>query len=130
MITINNKKYKDYITKISWGKFSSNISGVKEEGLAPIIKYIIDNKIVIELELVYSEDKFKTLEINKKTDFYKYVVGVAYEDKSGWMPIYDYSLNIYLTRKNKEYFNIDFKVIYDDLDEKIIIKINDDLKLL
>ena len=46
------------------------------------------------------------------------------------MPIYDYSLNIYLTRKNKEYFNIDFKVIYDDLDEKIIIKINDDLKLL
>ena len=41
MITLNNKKYKDYIVEIEWGKFASNISGIKEEGTAPIIRLII-----------------------------------------------------------------------------------------
>lgn len=128
MITINNKKYKDYIVKVEWGKFASNISGTMEEGIAPIIKFILDNKM-IELELAYSDNKFKELEINKKIDLYKYLVGVSYEDDNGWMPIYDDNLTIYLTRINEEYFNIDFKINYTDFDEKINIKINDDLKL-
>lgn len=129
MITLNNKKYKDYIVEIEWGKFASNISGIKEEGTAPIIRFIINNKM-IELEFVYSIDKFKALEINKKIDLYKYLVGVSYTDDNGWMPIYDDDLSIYITRINQEYFNIDFKINYDDSDELINIKINDDLKLL
>ena len=51
MIKLNNQEYKKYIVEIEWGKFSSNISGVKEEGLAPIIRFIINNKIMIDLEL-------------------------------------------------------------------------------
>ena len=129
MITLNNKKYKDYIVEIEWGKFASNISGIKEEGIAPIIRFIINNKM-IELEFVYSINKFKALEINKKIDLYKYLVSVNYEDDTGWMPIYDDDLSIYITRINQEYFNIDFKINYDDFDELINIKINDDLKLL
>ena len=129
MITLNNKKYKDYIVEIEWGKFASNISGIKEEGTAPIIRFIINNKM-IELEFVYSINKFKALEINKKIDLYKYLVSVNYEDDTGWMPIYDDDLSIYITRINQEYFNIDFKINYDDSDELINIKINDDLKLL
>ena len=85
---------------------------------------------MIELEFVYSIDKFKALEINKKIDLYKYLVGVSYTDDNGWMPIYDDDLSIYITRINQEYFNIDFKINYDDSDELINIKINDDLKLL
>lgn len=128
MITVNNKKYKDYIVEVEWGKFASNISGTMEEGIAPIIRFILDNKM-IELELAYSDNKFKELEINKKVDLYKYLVGVSYKDDNGWMPIYDDNLTIYLTRINKDYFNIDFKINYTDFDEKINIKMNDDLKL-
>ena len=90
--------------------------------------FILDNKM-IELELAYSDNKFKELEINKKVDLYKYLVGVSYKDDNGWMPIYDDNLTIYLTRINKDYFNIDFKINYTDFDEKINIKMNDDLKL-
>lgn len=58
------------------------------------------------------------------------MITVNYEDDNGWMPIYDDKLTIYITRINQEYFNIDFKINYDDFDELINIKINDDLKLL
>ena len=130
MIKLNNQEYKKYIVEIEWGKFSSNISGVKEEGLAPIIRFIINNKITIDLELIYSIDKFKNLEINKKIDLNKYLVDVSYEDNSGWMPVYNDSISIYLTRLNENEFHIDFKLKYNDFGEKINIIINDNLKIL
>ena len=129
MIKINNKISKKYKTKIIWNNFSAVVNGKKEIGLAPIIKFFIDNKIIIELELVFSKEKFQELEINKKINISRYLVGVSYEDDKGWLPILNDSTSIYFTRINQTEFNIDFEINSIELDD-IKININTCLKIL
>lgn len=128
MITINNKCYKNIKIDIKWGNFSAVINGKKEEGIAPIIKFIMDD-IIVELEFVYSKENFQKLEINKRMDFYKYLVGVAYEDDKGWLPIINNSVKIYLTRINENEFYIDFEMKCMEVNDMDII-INSCLKIL
>lgn len=83
MIKLNNEIFNEYKKKIIWRNFSAVVNDKKENGLAPIIKFYIDNKIIIELELVFSKEKYQNLEINKRIDFLRYLVGVSYEDDKG-----------------------------------------------
>ena len=129
MVTINNKCYKNYKTYIKWGYFSAVVNGKKEEGLAPIIKFNVDN-IIIELEFVLSKEKFQKLEIDKKFDCSRYLVGVAYVDDKGWIPIINDSVKIYITRINEKKFKIDFEIKCIELEDVININISSYLKIL
>lgn len=129
MITINNKIYNNYKTFIKWGDFSAIVNGKKEHGIAPVIKFILEDSIMIELEFAFSKEKFQNLEKNQRVDFSRYLVGVAYEDDNGWLPIINESVIVYLTRINEYEFKIDLKIKCIELDD-MFININRCIKIL
>lgn len=67
MIKINNIEYKEFETKISWGKFLVANSGHKRTGISPSITFLVDN-IFIELEFTFSKEMFENTVLDIKTN--------------------------------------------------------------
>ena len=93
MININDKEYKGYNINVSERSFSvsSYKDGKKSErnGIAPYIQIALNNEIDIGIEMNFSYDMFKELELDKDIDITKYITDILYSDELGWVSIID-----------------------------------------
>lgn len=121
MIKINNKKYNNYDISITWGKFTVSSHGKRRTGISPLISFNIENKIVISLELIFSDKMFKEMKENVKTNIKEYISDVLYEDERGLISIINSEYDCDITRIDKESFKIDF---YIKAEENISIDSN------
>ncbi len=125
MIQINNQQYNNYSTKIDWESFSVSSYGQKRTGLAPFITFNIDNKILIGLELTFSDEMIKDCQIDTKLDITKYLSDICFEDEKGWLSLGTGKYTLFITRLNDNSFKINFMVE----DGEIKISINDIIDL-
>jgi len=129
MIKINDLKYDEYDTKITWGDFWVSHHGIKRTGVAPFITYDT-NDASIGLELTFSKEMFEDAKKGEQIDIKQYITDIIYDDEKGWISISDREFECSLTKITKKRFNINFHVLAYDLDEKFDIFIDDDIDIL
>lgn len=110
MIIINNKEYTNYNIKVSWGEFSVSHHGKRRKGIAPFITFNIDNDKFVGLEFIFSDEMFKQMKVNIKTNIKEYISDVLYEDKRGWVSIINSAYDCYITRIDDKNFEINFNI--------------------
>lgn len=132
IISINDKKFNNYETKVSWGEFTVNSYNdnvlSKRTGKSPIILFTID-EIYIEIETTYSKEMFESMKLDKKEDITKYISDITYEDNKGWISIINGEYTCYLIRKNENNFQIILDSKSDEF-EKLDIRINTIIEIL
>lgn len=127
MIKINNKEYNNYTTKITWGNFSVYSNGKKRTGTSPFITFNIDDKILIGLELTFSNESFKECIKETKVDITSYLTDICYEDEKGWISLNTGKYTLYTTRINSNSFKFEFEVNENIEEINIIIDSTIDL---
>jgi len=130
MIIINENKYSIFDYKVSWGKFYVSNNGKRRDGKAPFITFNIDNNKYIGLEFTFSDDMFKQMKVNVKTNLKEYISDILYDDEKGWISIIDGNYEIYLTRLSEKEFNINFCIKAHDVDEKFNIFLDENISIL
>ncbi len=130
MIIINNRRYSNYITDISWDSFQATSNGIKREGIAPFITFNIEDKYYIGLELTFSTDMFKNTPVNKEINISKYLSDITYEDEKGWLSISTGKYDCTLTKKSDTNFQLDFYVSTGEDESDINITINTFLEIV
>ena len=130
MIIINENKYSIFDYKVSWGKFYVSNNGKRRDGKAPFITFNIDNNKYIGLEFTFSDDMFKQMKVNVKTNLKEYISDILYDDEKGWISIIDGNYDIYLTRLSEKEFNINFCIKAHDVDEEFNIFLDENISIL
>lgn len=110
MIIINNKEYDNYTIQVSWGNFSVSYQGKRRTGIAPFISFNIENKLFIGLELTFSNNMFKEMKKNIKTNIKEYISDVLYKDERGWISIINSDYDCSITRIDEKNFKINFYI--------------------
>lgn len=124
MIIINNEEYNDYNIKVSWGEFSVSHCGKRRKGIAPFIAFNIDNDKFVGLEFTFSDEMFKQMKVNSKTNVKEYISDVVYEDVRGWISIINGEYDCDITRIDEKNFKIDFYIKAEEnlyIDAKITL---------
>ena len=121
MIIINNTEYKDYNIKVSWGEFSVSHHGKRRKGISPFLTFNIGNDKFVGLEFTFSNEMFKQMKVNSKTNVNEYISDVLYEDDRGWISIINSEYDCYITRIDEKCFKIYF---YINAEENISIDSN------
>ena len=129
MIKINKDEYINYDTKITWGNFNAKVAGKEINGLAPFVRYNIENNIYIGIEFIFSKEMFESVELNKVINLNNYISDITYEDKNGWISIIINKYNCNITRVSYDTFKLDFSVETDEFDINNI-EIETNIKLL
>ena len=109
MIKINNKEYKNYEQKIEYTNFKVTTYGVKKEGVSPIIKLLVEDKILIRIETILSKDILLPLENHSSIDISRFITDISYEDEDGWTSIITGLSTAKLIKENNKY-NIELNV--------------------
>ena len=130
MIIINENKYSIFDYKVSWGKFYVSNNGKRRDGKAPFITFNIDNNKYIGLEFTFSDDMFKQMKVNVKTNLKEYISDILYDDEKGWISIIDGNYDIYLSRLSEKEFNINFCIKAHDVDEEFNIFLDENISIL
>ncbi len=130
MIIINENKYSIFDYKVSWGKFHVTNNGKRRDGKAPFITFNIDNNKYIGLEFTFSDDMFKQMKVNVKTNLKEYISDILYDDEKGWISIIDGNYEIYLTGLSEKEFNINFCIKAHDVDEEFNIFLDENISIL
>lgn len=110
MIIINNKEYNNYNIEVSWGKFSVSHNKKRRQGISPFITFNIDNDKFVGLEFTFSDEMFKQMKVNIKTNIKEYISDVLYEDDRGWTSIINSAYDCYITRIDDKNFEINFNI--------------------
>ncbi len=118
MIIINNNEYNNYNIKVSWGEFSVSHNGKRRQGISPFITFNIDNDKFVGLEFTFSDEMFKQMKVNIKTNVKEYISDILYEDDRGWISIINSEYDCDITRIDETCFKIDF---YINAEENISI---------
>ena len=141
MIKINDNKYVEYNTKISWIDFERNSNNAeivwgkaghnlnaKNDETAPFIEFNINNNILIGLEFSLSSKMLSEFPLNKQIDVSQYLSDITYEDEKGWISLitWDYKCTITKTAKNE--YKLQFNILSNEI-EKLDIKIDTNLKI-
>ncbi len=130
MIIINNNRYSNYITDISWDSFQVTSNGIRRDGIAPFITFNIEDKYYIGLELTFSTEMFTKAPINKKINISKYLSDITYEDEKGWLSIITGEYDCIITKSSNTKFQIDFYVSTGEDESDINIAINTFLEII
>lgn len=117
MIIINDEKYDDFGVEITWGNFSVTSHGKRRTGISPFISFNIENNRSIALEFTFSDEMFKQMKVNIKTNVKEYISDILYADERGWISAIDDKYECNITRINEKCFRIEFHM----QSEKIII---------
>ena len=125
MLKINNIKYTKYDTNIHWKNFERTHNKIKEKGIAPFLKFNIENKILIGLEFVYSKENWQNIPIDTKVNLNKYLIDITYEDNKGWISIITGTYNCTTTRISDTEYKLDLliKEEYEEINITINTKI-------
>lgn len=132
MISINNKIYENVDKRVSWGQFSAtkevenNVVDVTAE--APIIKFNVDDSILIGVETTYPKECFDELKIGTKIDFTKHISDITYEDTNGWQSLIIGKYECELLKTNENTYNIKLNVKSDEFEE-IEISIDEEINI-
>ncbi len=129
MIKVNDKYYSDYNIKISWGNFEAIILGEKTKGIAPFIKFNIEDNLFIGLETRLSKEMLEKISFNEKINIKKYITDITYEDAKGWISIITGKYDCYISRMNENNFKIEFYIESEEIEE-ININIDTNINLL
>ena len=125
MIRINDVEYNDYKVKVMWLDFSVSNKNDKERfGKAPYITFGLDN-ILIEIEFTFSKEMFLNLVIDEEKNIKEYVSDINIKNDKGWKSLISEKYDCNITRINDKTFNLDFKVIDNEI--KIFINTRIDL---
>ena len=132
MISINNKVYDNVDKRISWGHFNviKKIDDTVKhiEGEAPIIKFCINDNVLIRIETTYPREWFNELKIDTKIDFLKHISDITYEDSNGWQSLIGGKYECELKKINDNVYNIRVSAKSDELEE-LEIKIDENINI-
>ena len=84
--------------------FSVSHHGKIRKGIAPFITFNIDNDKFVGLEFTFSDEMFKQMKVNIKTNVKEYISDVVYEDVRGWISIINSEYDCDITRIDEKNF--------------------------
>lgn len=126
MIKINDTQYADDCIKITWKNFNtSNASGKKRFGKAPLITFCLEKNISVELEFTFSQAMFLDTKTNIRTNIKEYVSDIIFKNDKGCTSLIYGKYDCNITRINEKKFNLDFYV--EEKEISIFINTNIDL---
>lgn len=129
MIKINEKKYDEYIVKVTFGNVDAFVMGEKVKGLSPFISFNIEDNIFLGIETVISKEMLEKININERINMNSYLTDFTYEDEKGWISMIDGNYNFEIVRLSINSFQIKFNIDYLD-QENINICIDSIVELL
>lgn len=129
MIRINNKKYYNYDIEITWGNFKTIVCGQETCGIAPIIRFNLENNVFIEIESVFLKEKVENSYLNEKINIERYITDVIYKDDKGWVSIITGKYSCSIIRVDEKRFKLEFFIESKEI-EPINIIINTNVELL
>ena len=117
MLKINNIEYKIIEKFIDFDPYEAIVDGIKRKGKALYITLMTDD-FKLCIETVYDLEWLKELKASDKKDISKYIIGLPYEDKNGWIYLSD-KCNCTINRinNNNNTFKFDFNGTFSDIDE-------------
>ena len=127
MLMINNKKI-DIIKKyIDFDSFEGVVDGNKRKCDVLYIT-LITNEFKLSIETDYDIEWIKCLKINDKKDISKYIVGLPYDDKNGWMYLTD-KCNCTICRINNNQYEINLDGHFEECNDQLDIEYSDILDI-
>lgn len=123
MLKINDIEYKNIEKFIDFDPFEATVDGNKRKGKALYIT-LKTNDFKLSIETVYDLEWIKNLKINDKKDVSKYIIGLPYEDKNGWMYLSD-KCNGTIIRINDNSFKFYLNGYFGECDEEFNIEYDD-----
>ena len=127
MLKINDIEYKNIEKFIDFDPFEATVDGNKKKGKALYIT-LKTNDFKLSIETVYDLEWIKDLKINDKKDVSKYIIGLPYEDKNGWMYLSD-KCNSTIIRINDYSFKFYSNGCFEECDEEFNIEYDDILEI-
>ena len=123
MLKIDSKNFEIIKRYIDYDNFEGNVDGKKRKCHVLYIT-LITNEFKLSIETVYDIEWIKGLKIDDKKDVSKYIVGLPYEDKNGWMYLTD-KYNCTICRINNNHYEINLDGHFEECDEQLDIKYSD-----
>lgn len=127
MIKINDKEYNIYNKKIIYGNYSITTNGKTIKGISPVICFECEC-FSLNIETVYDKKYLNQLEINESIDITKYISDIAYEEEKKWQSLSRDNCSCILQKTENNIFNFNFTYSNDNLNEKQIIYIQENLQ--
>lgn len=123
MLSINGVKYEDLEKYIDFNPYETTSNGIKRKGKALYIT-IKTEEFILNIETTYDFEWIKGLKINDENDISKFIIGLPYEDKNGWMYLTN-ECSCTINRINDNFYNIKLTGSFDECDEQLNIEYND-----
>jgi len=125
MITINNKQYSNYTSKVTFIEYDWN----KTKGISPFISFDIENKIFVGIETRLPKETLENINYNEKLNITEYLTDITYEAEKGWISIITGTYNCFLTKMDNSY-KLELSVESNELEEKIKIGITSNINVI
>lgn len=123
MLKINDVEYKNIEKFIDFNHFEGTVDGKKRKGKVLYLT-LKTNDFKLSIETVYDIEWIKELKINDKKDISKYIIGLPYEDRTGWMYLSD-KCNCIINRTNDNSFEFSLNGYFEECDEEFNIEYDD-----
>jgi len=123
MLKINDIEYKNIDKYINFVPHEGTVDGIKRKRNVLYITFET-NDFKLSIETVCDIEQIKELKVNDKKDISKYIIGLPYEDKKGWMYLSD-KCNCIIIRTSDNFFELSLKGCFEECDEELKIEYND-----
>ena len=123
MLKINDIEYKNIEKFIDFYPFEVTVDGKKRKGNALYIT-LKTNDFKLSIETVYDLEWIKGLKVDDKKDISKYIIGLPYEDKKGWIYLSD-KCNSIINRISDNSFKLSLNGCFEECNEVFYIEYDD-----
>lgn len=127
MLIINNNEFKIIKKYIDFDSFEGVVDGKKRKGKVLYIT-LKSNEFCLSIETVYDIEWIKGLKTHDKKNISKYIVGIPYKDKNGWMYLTN-ECNCTICRIDNNHFEINLDGNFEECNEQLDIKYCDILEI-
>lgn len=123
MLKINDIEYKSIKKAIKFLPFEAIVDGDERKGKALNIT-LETNNFKLSIETVYDLQWINELKVNARNDISKYIIGLPYEDKKGWIYFSD-KCKCTINRINNNTFDFSLSGNFEECDEVLNIEYDD-----
>lgn len=127
MLKINNKKYENIKTKISFVPYELVRDGNLNKGNALYIT-CEGKTFQLDIETTYDVEEMRKLHKNESKDISKYILGLPYEDINGWMYLTN-ECHCTIQKKSNSNYNIRLVGNFEECDQKLTIEFDHNFEI-
>lgn len=127
MLKINNIEYENIEKFIDFNSFEAVVDGIKRKDKALYITLKTDS-FKLSIESAFDYEWIIDIKLNEEKDISKYIIGLSYEDKNGWMYLTN-KCNCIINRIGEDTYKFCLNGNFEECNEIFNIEYDDTFKI-